>query len=97
MERANSIEEGVSRKEDVRRILGEPESKSSEVDGSETWRYQHSVGKVTETIKVKSVTITFDQDGIARIVHETRLRMKLDIFKTENVPTSQSVSSQLSI
>ena len=86
MERADEIKQGVTTKDEVRQIFGEPVSVSRMQDGSETWVYMHSVGTAFGTAKAKTLGISFRPDGVVRVVQETKTRARPG--KTESVSTS---------
>lgn len=76
MERASEIKQGVTTKDEVRRIFGEPVSVSRGQDGSETWVYMHSVGTAFGTGKAKTLGIAFRPDGVVRHIQETNTRLR---------------------
>ncbi len=76
IERADEIKQGVTTKEVVRQIFGEPVSISRREDGSETWVYMHSVGTAFGTGKAKTLGIAFRPDGVVRHIQETNTRLR---------------------
>lgn len=76
MERADEIKQGVTTKDEVRQIFGEPVSVSRREDGSENWVYMHSVGTAFGTGKGKSLGISFRPDGVVQNIRETNTRMR---------------------
>ncbi len=71
MERTNEIKPGVSSKDDVKRILGEPESVTRFSSGLEGWSYQHGV-MVFGTLKSKSYIVVFSPNGIVQNASNTQ-------------------------
>ena len=76
IERTGEIKHGVTTKEEVKQIFGEPVSVSRGEDGSETWVYMHSVGTALGTGKAKTLGIAFRPDGVVRHIQETNTRLR---------------------
>ncbi len=64
-QRVPELEIGVSQREDVRRLLGDPWRTGIE-DGLPTWTYAHYRYSVFSPVQTRDLIVRFDAEGVVR-------------------------------